>query len=180
MSHQRVLSEGVFTVEDFLPSGDCAELIALAEEKGFSAAEVRTSSGPRAMSHVRNNDRLELRSPEWAARFWRQLEAVGLPELDGHRARALSSWFRFYRYVPGQRFRMHKDGRLQEDGLESRLTFLLYLNDDCTGGETTFKTFAVAPSRGSALLFVHETWHEGSALTSGIKYVLRSDVLYGP
>ena len=81
--------------------------------------------------------------------------------------------------MPGQRFRMHRDGRLQEDGRESRLTFLLYLNDGFVGGETTFKTVAVSPARGSALLFVHEHWHEGSALSSGVKYVLRSDVLYG-
>ncbi|MBM7116470.1 prolyl hydroxylase family protein [Archangium primigenium] len=180
MIEKQPLAEGVFTLEGFLSADACAELISLAEARGFSAAAVRTASGPQALSHIRNNDRLELREPAWAARFWRQLEGLGLPEVEGHRARALSSWFRFYRYVPGQRFRMHKDGRLQEDGLESRLTFLLYLNDDCAGGETTFKTFAVAPRQGSALLFVHETWHEGSALTSGTKYVLRSDVLYGP
>lgn len=34
------------------------------------------------------------------------------------------------------------------------------------------------PRAGSALLFIHDTWHEGAAVTAGTKYVLRSDVLY--
>jgi hypothetical protein len=83
------------------------------------------------------------------------------------------------RFPPGQRFKMHKDGPWHEDGLTSRLTLLVYLNDDFTGGDTDFREFRVKPEPGAALLFIHDTWHEGAAVESGTKYVLRSDVLYG-
>ncbi|MGK3760948.1 MAG: hypothetical protein ACI8RD_013266, partial [Bacillariaceae sp.] len=85
----------------------------------------------------------------------------------------------------------------------SYLTFLIYLNDNFDGGETKFyypvstttstnndndneKTSLVArgviPKRGSVLVFPQgntaSLLHEGSAVTKGIKYVIRTDVLY--
>jgi hypothetical protein len=89
----------------------------------------------------------------------------------------------------------------------SYLTFLIYLNDNFDGGETKFyypvttttttnkdkdtsatktKTSLVArgviPKRGSVLIFPQgntaSLLHEGSAVTKGIKYVIRTDVLY--
>lgn len=74
---------------------------------------------------------------------------------------------------------MHKDGPWREEGLESRLTFLAYPNEGFEGGETDFRNFKVQPQTGMAVLFVHDTWHEGVEVRSGQKYVLRSDVLYG-
>ena len=86
-----------------------------------------------------------------------------------------------------QRARQHLDegpvtpsyGPWREDGLASRLTLLVYLNDGFTGGDTDFREFRVKPEAGAALLFVHDTWHEGAAIEAGTKYVLRSDVMYG-
>ena len=75
----------------------------------------------------------------------------------------------------------------------SRLTFLLYLNDDFAGGDTTFflpgaevgvvEARGVSPRAGSVLCFPHgdgagSLVHEGSAVYSGCKYIVRTDVLY--
>lgn len=75
----------------------------------------------------------------------------------------------------------------------SRLTFILYLNEDFEGGATTFfspsaefgnlDTIGVRPRMGSVLCFPHgdtagSLVHEGSATTSGTKYIIRTDVLY--
>jgi len=38
---------------------------------------------------------------------------------------------------------------------------------------------AVVPRAGMALLFQHQLLHEGCVMESGVKYVLRSDVMYG-
>ena len=77
---------------------------------------------------------------------------------------------------------MHKDGRQKLDNktIESRLSLLIYLNDDFSGGETKFKheDIKVSPEQGSALVFEHELWHEGVSLKSGQKYVLRTDIMY--
>jgi 2OG-Fe(II) oxygenase superfamily len=36
----------------------------------------------------------------------------------------------------------------------------------------------VVPKKGRLLLFQHNCWHEGERVTNGIKYVLRSEVMY--
>ena len=46
------------------------------------------------------------------------------------------------------------------------------------GGETDFRDFKISPQKGTAVLFVHDTWHEGAQVTYGVKYIARSDVLY--
>jgi len=57
---------------------------------------------------------------------------------------------------------------------------MVYLNEDFTGGTTAFHDFGVeaTPRTGAALLFQHQLLHEGCVVRSGIKYVLRSDVMY--
>lgn len=171
-------SERVFAIADFLSFSECQALIELAESQGFASAAVRTQQGPQMLSNIRNNQRTILPAPTWIAQLWARLQSYSLPLLDGMQACALPRELRFYKYEPGQRFKMHKDGPWHEDGLSSKLTFLLYLNDDFTGGMTDFRDFSVTPQRGQALLFVHDTWHEGQAVQTGVKYVLRSDVMY--
>lgn len=162
----------------FLDESECVSLIALAESTGFDAAGVRTNSGRKSMPQIRNNQRTVCTHPDWVSRLWQRLQRLDLPELDGQRAVALPRELRFYKYDPGERFKMHKDGPWQEDGLTSRLTALVYLNCGFTGGETLFRDEAVVPDTGMLLLFEHPTWHEGAALIAGTKYVLRTDVMY--
>jgi hypothetical protein len=88
----------------------------------------------------------------------------------------------------------------------SQLSFLIYLNDDMEGGSTTFilpeedpttcdvgggagrrsggmVSRGVKVAQGGVLCFFHgqhplSPLHEGSVVTAGTKYVVRSDVLY--
>lgn len=174
-------TDTVFTVAGLLAAAECAALIELAEARGFEPAGVRTADGgQKAMAHVRNNERVVFESPQWIELLWRRLSEAGLPALDGETACGLPRALRFYKYGPGQRFRMHKDGPWREDGRLSKLTVLVYLNDGFTGGDTAFRGFRVEPRTGDALLFVHDTWHEGAAVEQGAKYALRSDVMYAP
>ncbi|MEI2454790.1 2OG-Fe(II) oxygenase [Lysobacter firmicutimachus] len=174
-------NDRVFTLRPLLAPDECAELIALAEAHGFEPAGVRTADGgQKPMAHVRNNERAVFESPHWVGALWQRLRAVGLPALDGEVAAGLPRALRFYKYGPGQRFRMHKDGPWSEDGRLSRLTLLVYLNDGFGGGDTDFRQFRVVPRAGDGLLFVHDTWHEGATVEYGTKYALRSDVMYAP
>ena len=172
-------SPRVFSLPGLLLASECAALIELAEQRGFGEATVRTDAGPQFMRNVRNNERAQFEAPEWIDLLWRRMAAMPLPALEGQVALGLPKQLRFYKYSPGQRFRMHKDGPWNEDGLESKLTLLVYLNEGFAGGTTDFRTFEVVPKVGSGLLFIHHTWHEGAAVTEGVKYVLRSDVMYG-
>ncbi len=48
------------------------------------------------------------------------------------------------------------------------------------GGATVFHDFGVqvTPRTGSALMFQHQLLHEGCVVQAGVKYVLRTDVMY--
>lgn len=65
---------------------------------------------------------------------------------------------------------------------QSQLTIMAYLNDQFTGGNTNFLdehfkaqavTYALKPETGMVLVFQHDLFHEGEALTSGKKYIMR-------
>lgn len=55
---------------------------------------------------------------------------------------------------------------------------MIYLNDGYEGGETTFNNITVKPKQGTVLLFFHDLEREGSSVKKGIKYVLRTDIMY--
>lgn len=171
-----------FVVHNFLTLQECSDYIAFAEQIGFAEAPITTQAGPVMRKDIRNNSRLMIddtslagnlwtRAREWVPNPWRNRAPIGLNER-----------FRFYRYEPGQTFAKHYDGEFRrENGEVSEFTFLIYLNDDFVGGNTSFfkpSRFTVAPKAGSLLLFQHQQLHSGDIVESGIKYVLRSDVMY--
>mmetsp|Transcript_13702 Transcript_13702/g.18271 ORF Transcript_13702/g.18271 Transcript_13702/m.18271 type:complete len:490 (+) Transcript_13702:1314-2783(+) len=118
----------------------------------------------------------------------------------------LNSRWRFYKYHPHGTYRPHVDGAWPGSAIidnkyvydyygdrHSRLTCLVYLNDDFDGGATTFYSATdnplrlqiqgVRPRQGAILFFPHgaaqgSLIHEGSEVTTGSKYVIRTEVLY--
>ena len=175
------INEGIFTIPDFLTSKECLRLISQSENIGFENATITTAEGPVVDHSVRNNSRVILDDLQLAAELWIKLREVLPTFLDGRQAIGLNERFRFYRYESTQRFAGHIDGRFRrENGEESRLTFMVYLNDGFTGGETAFEQAFISPVSGMALIFRHELFHEGKPVTSGRKYVLRSDVMFNP
>ncbi|KAJ6546556.1 hypothetical protein DFH09DRAFT_927222 [Mycena vulgaris] len=110
-------------------------------------------------------------------------------------AHSFNSNIRVYKYTPLQHFGPHYDDdcRDQMTGAKSEWTLLIYLTgyeDGVEGGETLFyqsgkataKDVIKAPlTRGTALLHRHGRecmLHEGSPVLRGVKYVLRSDVMF--
>jgi hypothetical protein len=57
---------------------------------------------------------------------------------------------------------------------------MVYLNEGYEGGATEFVSARVVGQTGMGLFFEHQLSHQGAAVTEGVKYVLRSDVMYGP
>ena len=168
----------VWMIDGLLTKNECDQLITMAETVGFEEASVRTRENAQMMPSIRNNERVVFEDPSWVCVIWERLQTLGLPDIDGLSSYGLPRPLRFYKYSAGQRFKMHKDGAWSEDGRSSKLTLLIYLNDDFTGGATDFRGFVEAPKTGSAVLFLHDTWHEGQMVEGGVKYALRSDVLY--
>jgi predicted 2-oxoglutarate/Fe(II)-dependent dioxygenase YbiX len=175
------VAEGIFTMPEFFPAEECSRYINHSEEIGFELATLNTVGGIIVDETVRNNSRVIVDDPELAVELWRKLREKLPTFLDGHQAIGINERFRFYRYESSQRFVGHVDGKFRrENGEESRLTFMIYLNDDFVGGETAFNDVVITPQRGTALIFRHELFHEGRPVAKGRKYVLRSDVMFNP
>lgn len=170
-----------WTIDGVLSPSECAAMIAKIEELGPEAAPITTNVGFVMRPDIRNNERVIFDSPVLAKALFTRI-ADTLPDpLAGMQPVGANERFRCYRYRPGQRFAPHLDGAFERDEHErSLLTFMVYLNDGFTGGETAFLDFGVTavPRAGSALLFQHRMLHEGCEVLSGTKYVLRSDVMY--
>lgn len=175
----------IWTLPSVLSAAECQALIARIEAAGPEAAPITVPGGAVMRPDIRNNTRVILDDPSLAAalfvRVQQQLPPI-LRDRDGAAtAVGANERFRCYKYEPGQRFALHYDGYYRRTSLErSRLTFMIYLNHDFTGGETNFPDVprSVRPETGMALLFQHHLLHEGCPVTSGVKYALRSDIMY--
>jgi len=173
--------QDIFVIEDFLSTPECEELITIAEGIGFEEAKVQVGYGRQStMKSVRNNERILYESHEFATKFFERAKPWLSPSVGIYTICGLNELFRFYKYSPGQHFKMHSDGSFERNETEcSFYTFLLYLNDDFEGGETEFENICtINPKQGTLLIFIHPIRHEGKVLVSGKKYALRSDVMY--
>ncbi|KAL2826203.1 hypothetical protein BJY01DRAFT_150335 [Aspergillus pseudoustus] len=142
--------------------------------------------------------------------LWARISPYVPPSVNGRRVRGINRRFRVYRYVPGAEYRCHIDGAWPPSGItpegkyiydasppenkqSSMYTFLLYLNDEFEGGETTFfmpaaregtlNAYPVRPVMGSVAIFPHgeangALLHEGTGVRKGAKYIIRTDVEY--
>ena len=171
----------VFTVPDVLLASECEDVVGKVEEAGFDAAPITTAAGFVMRPDIRNNTRVMFDDVDLAAELFARIRGAVPGQLFDRRAVGVNERFRCYRYEPGQRFAPHYDGAFRRSPTErSELTFMIYLNDEFTGGQTAFHDFdvTVRPKTGMALVFQHQLLHEGCVVTSGVKYVLRSDVMY--
>ena len=230
-----VLNQGpAFVLDGILSRDQCQDIIETCEQLGFAdyragknnhgalqllVAETTADSLAQALSRHVDLDQVEERRKESEA---------ALPENKTVELiyAGLNRRWRVYRYHAdsAETFAPHIDAGfppsgLSEDGNEliwdtntvdsvqivSRLTVLLYLNDDFVGGETKFYQesssngqsepnliASVRPKMGSCLVFPqgvgeaavdyarhHWPLHEGAPVVSGSpKYVIRSDILF--
>lgn len=96
---------------------------------------------------------------------------------------------RFLRYEAGDYFRPHCDGQFVEGQKKSFLTVHMYVSGEgLEGGETSFlpdrsspedECVKVNPKVGSVLIFQQrDLYHQGCEVKNGVKYTMRTDVVY--
>lgn len=172
-------NSGTFLIEHFLSPAMCQHYITLSEEAGYVPSEVNFHGASRRAEEIRNNDRVIFDDPALAASLFARARALLPATIDGWTLSGLNERFRFYRYGPGEYFKWHRDEVFARSPDEaSRLTFMMYLNGDFEGGDTEFRTEFIKPQEGTALVFPHQLPHQGMDVVAGLKYVLRTDVMY--
>lgn len=180
MERELIDGERIFAIRNFFSPDECRAHIQRSESLGFEIFQVDGQPVPG----YRDNFRVMIDDEPLAESLWQRAASVLPSTRDGAAAVGLNPRFRYYRYRGNESFAPHFDGSVRLGTRVSKLTFLVYLNDVASGGETRFYDanvrvqFAIPPEAGKAVVFEHDVLHEGLAVTDGTKYVLRSDVLF--
>jgi len=210
--HELAQVPGAFQLLNVLTKQECESFVSISEQLGFLPDAA--VSLPRS---VRHNDSLTwIVDEQTDGIIWQRIahlmddrQAI----FDGSKALGVNARFRFYRYNAKDYFKPHSDGswpgsRVINDDLianaypdrHSRMTFLIFLTEDFSGGETRFlvnaedstlpatsmdkvKNVDVRTPVGGILCFPHgihplHCIHSSVPITDGVKYIIRSDVLF--
>ena len=193
---------GAFQLLNALAADECARLVELTETIGY--LEDAAVSLPRSIRH--NHSATWIADDITTELLWQRCRAqiFKSDDFDGKQAVGLNARLRFYRYGEGDYFAAHTDGswpgsRVVDGVLVdnayndrwSQLSFLLFLSEDFAGGATRFSvdgngsstSVDVRTPQGGALCFPHGVHplhcvHGSEPITSGVKYIIRSDVLF--
>ncbi|KAJ6598220.1 hypothetical protein DFH09DRAFT_1131296 [Mycena vulgaris] len=200
---------GAFIINDVFERFECQALIDAAEAVGMLPDEPTAGSATQLASVLAHNF-IWLADADFLSTMYSRVVAHLPQTVHGGAVKGINARFRLYRYRPGALYRPHIDGAWPASALDetatppayvydsdpavySRLTFLIYLNDDFDGGCTTFflpsgthgvlEARPVRPRAGTVCVFPHgaargSLLHEGSGVTEGAKYVIRTEVLY--
>ncbi len=174
------LEHQVYEIANFLSKEECDELIDLSESLGYETAKINAFGSTQIVNtHIRNNQRIIHDDRTLADQVWSKIKDHVIEYWQERKACGLNERFRFYKYAEGQEFKRHTDGKFVRNTNErSEYTLLIYLNENLTGGETEFSRIKIKPEIGKAVFFKHERRHSGNKIISGVKYVLRTDIMY--
>ena len=194
---------GAFQLLNVFTEEECNNFIKITEEVGY--LEDAAVSLPRT---VRHNDNLTWVVDDLTHDIiWNRCEDFMYDNNDiflGKKALGINKRFRFYKYSEGDFFKVHTDGswpgsRVVDKELitnfyndrYSQMTFLILLSEDFEGGETQFivnnngikELVNVRTPKGGVLCFPHglhplHCLHSSNTITSGVKYIIRTDVLF--
>ncbi|MDC3979984.1 2OG-Fe(II) oxygenase [Polyangium jinanense] len=193
---------GVYLLHGVMSPKECKRLITTAEAIGFTHAGLAIGNDTyRVNLAARNNLRVVLDAERLAEGLWARIRGHVDTEHEASPLVGLNDRFRVYRYEVGQRFSPHLDVRTAVPRGETRASLMIYLNEGFEGGSTRFfeekdkksrrgegrgrkfnnrVRFAVRPAPGSVVVFDHLLLHEGAEVTAGVKYAVRSDLIYAP
>lgn len=179
----------VFLSRNFLSKQECQALINMAESSGeveYVAHKATRYIAQRECGRWQRNDK------EAARLLFERIKLIlNNMNLDcfpkDYAPIACNSNLRLYKYEKGMSFGKHYDGSNSVEEGETEITVLVYLSD-CVGGATRFyppqkrkSSVAFTPKEGAILLHIHGDrclQHEADPVVSGVKWVLRTDVVY--
>ncbi len=177
-----------WTVPGVLSPAECDAYVERYEAGEPAVAPIILRSGVGVDPEVRNNTRVMWDDAAEAdgllARVQARMQAAGERFPARYKGGALTGAnprLRVYRYGPAERHGSHWDTEVElPGGRVTRITLVVYLNEDFVGGETEFPELdaRVRPQRGMALVFQHRVLHRACEVERGAKYVLRTDVAY--
>jgi hypothetical protein len=201
-----VVPNQIYTIPEFIPSNVCNNLITWFEtlpletteqppKKDYAArVNDRGSVQDSAIAEVLWKQLRLVLSGENKMINYRletELEENEFEHSEFQYCIGLNENIRIYRYRKGQYFGAHFDESVKTAKGTTQWTLLIYLTGTATGevsgGETIFyregskHQVVISPTKGMALLHKHGDdcmLHEGALVQEGLKWVLRSDLVW--
>jgi prolyl 4-hydroxylase len=177
-------NEQIILLHNVLSAEECKHILKESEKMGYQLCD---------HAH-RSNCRVIVTDFQLAKTLTDRIEPFIPTQIERHGRDwsfySLNECFRFCRYTSGQLFVPHGDRYFKRGANDkSWYTFMIYLNneDEFEGGHTRFlqdmnhldqALYSVEPKAGTALVFPHQLLHEGQLVTSGTKYIMRSELMY--
>jgi len=174
------IASSIWTVDRVLQPDTCRHLIAEAERRTWYPSNIDKLHNSGTTKNSRSITSIEIDAPL----LFSPIQDLIPHQIEGMEVVGLAQeQFLCYRYRKGEQFTVHTDKPFQgENGLKSLFTFLVYLNDDFSGGQTLFPKIAkikmILPKAGMAVIFPHDEPHGSLEVRHGNKYILRSVILY--
>jgi prolyl 4-hydroxylase len=192
-----IVPGNLYIIDNFLSDEECDKLVNLAEETGFKAATVNIGGGMgKLMKDIRDCDRCMIDDFKAAEIILSRIRDI-LPKInEGGILSCVNQRFRILKYSESGKFETHIDGLFPRDmddySERSVFTLHIYLSDsNGNGGETIFydntgslfekgsESFACIPKKGRLAIFRQNDFaHCGSEVFSGLKYTVRTDIMY--
>lgn len=128
--------------------------------------------------------------PHFLSQDVAKIKPVGFGTMGDWRPVAVNPMLRFVESPEGGHFSAHQDaGYCASNDLRSIFSIVIYLNQDFSGGSTSFYNDGqdakdqkaivdIKPEQGMAVVFNHSIHHAGNVVTKGTKVVLRADVMF--
>ena len=185
-SIKKVIGEAYYQeINDFLMPEECHWLIAMSERKGFESVQRNKQGDLINNIAIRSDDHVSIRNETWASNLELRLKSILPDSINGMKFPKILPNLKFNKYSVGQDFKPHNDSCLIKSKQQSKLTLMIYLNENCKGGNTRFfdiesmNYFDIVPETGKAVIIDQNLYHAGLKVSSGVKYTLRLDIMYG-
>jgi hypothetical protein len=162
---------------------ECKALIDMAETEGFVQASLYTDIlGNEHYSDTRKSQRCIIDSETFATDLCNRIRSFIPDHMSGKPFVGINERLRILKYLPGDEFKPHVDGKyVSPSGAISQITILIYLNHGYRGGYTCFHGdtwIPIEPDTGMVVLQDQDLLHGVPPLEEGIKYAIRTEVMY--
>jgi len=141
----------------------------------------------KAFNNQTNFFNAKLENSELSQTFYKKVENINIVDKSDMNRKPIKAcnYVFMAKYNPDGNFNLHTDtgSHFLPDEI-SYQTLLIYLNNDYTGGETTFynqnfeKKVVVIPKKGTAILFKIDLWHQGEKVLKGRKYWIGTEIVW--
>ena len=166
---------------------ECSHLIEVGEKNKYELASLFTDKKNKThyATDIRNSLRCMLDDHTFAKVLEQRIKHLIPEKYNGLTYHSINQRFRFLKYEKSGHFIRHTDEHFVINNTKSLITILIYLNEDYEGGYTRFFSdkddttgYNIIPKNGTICLMDQSIEHDVPEIITGIKYVIRTELMY--